>query len=214
MSAAVDLVRRSFPGSLIIENTPLSRRAMCSAFLTAMWGDREGWAAFAAGIDPYVDSSTGKYRHAKFEQFFYRWPTEADKAISDVQNMSNAGASDMYVSPMLRTARERKKATGAGGCWAWADLDGAMTEQRRDVIASFGADARVVNSGTGHHLYVKLDDWHTPDDIEAVNQTLAAALGGDHKWSNESLLRPPGTWNLKPRTFNGELPALVQAVTL
>jgi hypothetical protein len=41
---------------------------------------------------------------------------------------------------------------------------------------------------------------------------LRDALDADAKWSNESLLRPPGTFNQKPKVRQGEAPALVQVL--
>jgi hypothetical protein len=187
------------------------RGEMATRYTTAMWGQHQGIAAFAAGR-PFVDAS-GKYRHSEFGQRFYNWPADAKRCIAEQLDIC-ADGKDVYVNPMLRTAKRRQKDTGAGGRWAWVDLDGPLTDARKATLAGLGDACRLISSGTGHHAYVQLDEWRTWEQVETINQGLAHALDGDHKWSNESLLRLPGTFNLKPLILRNEEPRLVQAVTL
>jgi hypothetical protein len=175
-----------------------------------MWGDHDGLVCLGHGT-PYLDGD--KYRHRDFRQVFGVWPDQA-AWLADHALHQAAHGRDIYVTPMLRAERSRKKGTGAGGRWAWTDLDGPLTVERRAAIHAIGAAARVVSSGTGHHVYVELDDWYPLDVIEDTNRRLAAMLDGDHKWDDAAFLRLPGTFNLKPLIFHHRTPALVQVVTL
>jgi hypothetical protein len=202
---------RSLPGSLWTELPSDERRAMAMRYCKAMWGDREGVVALGIGSNPHAVG--GKLKHKPFAQEFAQWPRDIE-AIADRAIICASRRCDVYVSPMLRTDHRRLKVNGAGGRWAWADLDGPMTAERLALLRPLGDSVRIISSGTGHHAYFKLDEWRTPDEIEATNRALRDMLGGDAKWSNESLLRLPGTFNFKPSVFHGKPPALVQAVTL
>jgi len=200
-----------FPRSTWTELPSADRHTLAVRYMRAMWGDRRGVIAFAVGLEPF--SKNGKYSHKSFSQRFYNCPDDIELAATEAMQQA-AGGADVYVAPMLRLGRERKKDNGAGGRWAWADLDGPLDEGRLTILRSLGGSARVVSSGTGHHAYFRLDSWTEPDAIEATNKALRDVLGADAKWSNESLLRLPGTFNRKPLVFHGKSPALVQAVTL
>ena len=55
-----------------------------------------------------------------------------------------------------------------------------------------------------------------PEQHEALCRGLAATLGGDTKYSDNDLLRPPGTWNYKSAVDGGDptpVTALVVATT-
>jgi|GEM_PF-5939743 len=205
-----------FPGSRWVEEPADERAARVVRWCRFLWADRKGVAAMATGL-PYrkVNPGTGeiRYAHDDFTHHFFSWPSDTDRIGTTVVK-SNAAGLDVYMAPMLRTSRHRVKVNGAGGRVAWADLDGELTEQRRTLIRRLGDAARLVSSGTGHHLYVTLDDWKTPPEVEAINRALRDVLDGDAKWSNESLLRPPGSYSLKPLVMFQRTPALVQGVTL
>jgi hypothetical protein len=209
VSAAAVLA--AVPGSVVAEESSADRRRRAVNYMHALWRTQTGTIAIASGV-PHLDSQ-GRYKHADFGQMFGTYPDDIEVMTSRAIDLAAAGR-DVYVAPMLRTERERKKASGAGGSWAWCDMDGPLTEVRRAVIARLGDAVIVVSSGTGHHVYVRLDGWHSPEDVEAVNRSLVDALDGDAKWSNESLLRLPGTFNLKPLILRNEAPALVQGVRL
>ena len=53
-------------------------------------------------------------------------------------------------------------------------------------------------------MYVLLAWPVTPDQHEALCRGLAATLGGDAKYSDNDLLRPPGTWNYKSAVDGGD----------
>ena len=199
----------AFPGSTWVERPAAERVQMALGYMRGLWTGCEGIAAFAVGAEPKVER--GKYKHERFFQRFYEWPACADEAARWAITTA-ADRSDIYVCPMLRTERSRTKTTGAGGRWGWVDIDGPLTATRKAVLASLGDAVRVVSSGTGHHAYIDLGEMHTPEAVEDFNRSMVAVLRADAKWSNESLLRLPGTWNYKPVVFDRLRPALVQRI--
>jgi hypothetical protein len=205
-------MKAMFPGSTWAELPEVERFKMANAYMRGLWAGLEGVAAFAVAIDPYVDAA-GKYKHKRFTQHFFDWPAQGDLAISWAMS-AVVNAADVYVCPMLRVGRERRKANGRGGRWGWVDLDGPLDDGRRAVLAGLGSSVRLVSSGTGHHAYFDLGAVLEPDEVERFNREMVAVLGGDAKWSNESLLRLPGTFSHKPVVFDRLPPALVQRVTL
>ncbi len=207
-SHALETFRRADVPVVLVEAPPESRRRMAVQWARAMWADAVGVVALAHGR-PVVRN--GRYRHDGFTPEWFAWPDEADQWARRCIALAALGL-DVWTSPMLRSDRRRVKANGAGGRWAWADVDGPMTPERAAVLELLGDDVRVVASGTGHHVYVRLDGWHQPEVVEEANMALRDALDADAKWSNESLLRPPGTFNQKPKVRQGEAPALVQVL--
>ncbi|GAA2548148.1 AAA family ATPase [Pseudonocardia hydrocarbonoxydans] len=178
-----------------------------TTLLDVVFADERGFAALAFGHDGYYDEN-GKYDHRTWSEARYRWPAQRDELLRQLAQLAGAGERvDVYWCPALRTIDERRKHSAVDRLhFLWADLDGATTDEpllnKLDPIA--------VASGTdGHrHLYVPLDRPVTPAQHRRLNRALAARIGGDHKWSNEALLRLPGTLNHKsdPPTPVEQLP--------
>lgn len=89
-----------------------------------------------------------------------------------------------------------------------ADVDGDLDEQKVAQLGGF-----VVPGGTpGHgHVYVPLSWPVTPAQHEALCRGLSAHLGGDHKYADNDLLRPPGTFNYKTNVDGGNPTAVVMS---
>jgi hypothetical protein len=161
-------------------------------------GDRPGLVCVAFGREPYRNAKD-KYQHHSWSETRFEWPAERDKlARAIAQEIATGDPVDIYVCPAVRGswAKARRKGDALPPRVCWVDLDG----DPRDPELFDRLGAFVVASGQpGHrHVYVPLD---APIDLgthAALNKALAARLGGDAKWSDESLLRLPGTWNWKP----------------
>lgn len=179
------------------------------AFLGLLFGDRPGTVCLAFGRDPYR-SRDGKYKHRSWSERddkprtdLYRWPAERDRLLDDVAREMATGPVDTYFCPALRHAgaKGRRKGDALPAVWLWADLDG----QAKDPALLDRLGALIVRSGSDdhQHAYVALDAAALPYGgvpvavLERLNQALAKRLGGDAKWSDESLLRLPGTANRK-----------------
>lgn len=209
MSADRDLLR-AFPGSRFEDAPRADRLRWALGFTRALWGDHCGFACVGHG-EPYLEA--GMYRHHGFTQSFFEWPAASVELAEQMMTLASHGR-DVYVTPMLRAEKGRKKGSGAGAQWAWVDLDGPMTDDRLRVLRQLGDAVRVVSSGTGHHVYFRLDEWTPIGDVENTNRSLAAMLDGDSKWDDTSFLRPPGTYNRKPLLRGEGPPALVQVIEI
>jgi TusA-related sulfurtransferase len=174
-------------------------------FVETCCGDIEGWLCVAVGREPYRDDN-GKYKHHKWDEVAFRWPAEADKAIDYITRASALG--DVYTCPYPMKEMRRAKGQAARRVLIHADVDGDLDEAEVSRLGGF-----IVNSGSpGHgHVYVPLAWPVTPDQHEALCRGLAAHLGGDTKYSDNDLLRAPGTWNYKSKV-DGRDPNPVAAV--
>lgn len=178
------------------------------AYCDRLWGpEAKGWACLAAGHGPHLDDA-GKYRHARFEPTFIPWPVGVEKLVHWAA--SRAPHCDVYVTPMLRTERSRKKGTGGGSRWLWVDVDGEWTEERERRWSRFeGTGAFMVHSGRGRHLYVPAGRHLGVAEVEERNRKLCALFAGE-KWEENAFLRMPGTFNFKPLAAGGvEVPVRV-----
>lgn len=166
---------------------------MSTAYGELVLGDRPGFVALAFGHGPHRTES-GKYAHREWVEIRFDWPAEKDKLAAEVAHLQ-AERVDVYVCPAVRFTNDRRKGSALPPRVCWVDLDAEPADPDLwQTLAPF-----VVASGQpGHrHAYVPLT---RPVDLGTharLNKALAERLGGDHKWSDESLLRLPGTWNHK-----------------
>lgn len=162
-------------------------------WLHALHGEATGVVAIAFGRGGHVNDNGTYAFEGRFEQRFYQWPEHAQKIGADLNAAADA---DIYYAPMLRSSAARKKGNALPGHCLWADLD--RPPLRPDLLDQLCA--AIVQSGSdGHlHVYVPVAGDLDPAEIERLNRLLVTALGADAKWSDESLLRPPGTSNRKP----------------
>ena len=175
-----------------LEGGPGAAPSADDSFYRFVLGERAAVLAVAFGIDSYWNAE-GKYRHRRFEQRFYKWPTERDKLRRDVEATSGKRV-DVYACPALRYTRNRRKGSALPLGELWADLDSPTDNEFLTELNPF-----IVESGSeGHrHVYVPLTE---PVDLETWQQlqlSLRHRLGGDAKIADNDLLRLPGTWNHK-----------------
>jgi hypothetical protein len=177
-----------------------ARAAAAALWMARLWGDRDGHACLCVGLDGHL--TTGGYEFGRFTQSFHRWPAGRHRLLA--QAMAAAGQADVYVGVLLRTRPSRRSGTAQPGRVAWADVDGAWTAQRARALGRLqGRPTWQVQSGTGRHVYLPLDDLEPPERLEGWNRRLAALLEADRGWSETKLLRLPGTYNHKPRATGG-----------
>jgi len=168
-------------------------------YLDVVFGDRAGFVAVAIGTRPRWDQN--RYRHDDWVELQYQWPSQRDKLLRDIeQQLATGDPADFYINPALRLTPARNGAGGKAGSnaapisWLWADDDhGADVDKvkaLRPLVVASGRD--------GHqHLYVALAQPVPVGTHKLLNRALAEHLGGDSKWSDEALLRMPGTLNCK-----------------
>ena len=161
-------------------------------------GDAQGWLCMAVGLKPYRDEN-GKYQHDKWSEVAFRWPQEADNALTYIAKSGPLG--DVYACPYPMREPHRAKGNAGQHVLVHADVDRDLDDEEVAQLGGF-----IVRSGSpGHgHVYVPLAWPVTPDQHEALCRGLAATLGGDAKYSDNDLLRPPGTWNYKSAVDGGD----------
>ena len=121
--------------------------------------------------------------------------------LADVAREIAVAPVDVYVCPAVRHtgARARRKGDALPPLVCWVDLDREPADPALlAMLRRLGAFT--VRSGTRAHRHVYLP-LTRPVDLAThalLNQALAARLAGDAKWSDETLLRLPGTPNWKP----------------
>lgn len=164
-----------------------------TAFLDAMFGTDEGYVHTAVGIDPYLNDNC-KYTHKDFKQRAVKWPEGRDETIKAFAGAD--GAYDIYLAPYLSQSQKREKGFGKRDK-AHADYDG----HNLDIAEVERLGGFAVESGTrGHaHVHIPLTHAVTPAQHDALCRALGQHLGdSDAKFSDNDLLRPPGTLNYKP----------------
>ncbi len=176
-----------------------------TTYLDAVIGSTEGHLCVAVGLKPHRDEN-GKYRHHSWSEVSFTWPRDRHKAAEYVAKSATLG--DAYICPYLMREPKRAKGNAAQRVLVHADVDQELDEQAVKELGGF-----IVRSGSaGHgHVYVPLTWPVTPEQHEALCRGLAAKLGGDHKYADNDLLRPPGTLNRKSEVDGGE-PSPVEAV--
>lgn len=177
-----------------------------TAYVDVVLGTRAGFLAVAYGHDPYHDEHR-RYKHRQWTERRYPWPGGREALHTDVSRLFAAGErTDVYVCPAVRFTDDRRKGSALPPMVCWADLDGPATDEA--LLCTL--DPLVVQSGSaGHrHLYLPLVRAVDLGAHARLNRALAQALGADAKWSDEALLRLPGTLNHKtdPPTVVTPLP--------
>lgn len=182
------------------------------AFLDGIFGRERGFVSTPVGRRPFYNEH-GTYEFRRWENsVFWRWPREADDLIDFVLGMSDQA--DVYICPVLLSSPDRKEPCCLPARYAWADLDWPWSQERIEKVGELlAAGSFLVDSGTGAHLYVALDDEVPATQLKAINKGLARHLDGDNKFSPSSVLRPPGSYNHKALPLGG-VPLPVQVVGL
>ena len=177
------------------------RAAAAALWMARLWGNRDGHACLCVGVDGHLGQG-GRYEFRRFSQCFHRWPVGRHRLLA--QAMAAADQADVYVGVLLRSGPSRRAGTAQLGRVAWADVDGPWTTQRTAALDRLGGwPTWQVQSGSGRHLYLPLEDLEPPERLEGWNRRLAALLDADSGWSQTKLLRLPGTYNHKPRAAGG-----------
>ena len=164
-------------------------------FLDLVLGEHTGYLALAVGHARRTDDGDFD-RHDPWREIRYAWPAERAKALAFVDKaLARDAPLDVYFTPAVRTTDARRKGDAVAPSCCWVDLDTAPEDKQllkrlRPVVVRSGSAGRA-------HLYVPLTEPVDVTTLTRLNKALAHHLGGDKKWSDESLLRVPGTANHK-----------------
>jgi AAA domain-containing protein len=178
------------------------RRTQAQRWTGAVWGKQFGYFLSAYGIGGHFDDQ-GKYEFKSFHQRPGRWPDDRDRFLNEA--LERAERDDVFVAPYLRSVPDRKKGSALPSDVLYADLDEAPDGQLMTPggVLLLGPGGLLVSSGLGRHVYARLPEELEPDELEVLNRHLAFALGADAGWSENKVLRLPGTFNHKPRARGG-----------
>jgi len=165
--------------------------ATTSATLTLwqhIYGEQTGYLCLFSGHR----AAPGQQGIDDPRQEWYRWPSDAGRAESDLLRLSAMGR-ETYTCAHLLTERVRSAKTAAPVWTLYADLDGAP------VPATFPQPTALVESSPERHQgYWRLSRGLPPDQAEALNQRLTKAIGADPSgYDLTQVLRPPGTTSYK-----------------
>ena len=175
------------------------RVAAAMLWMARLWGDQAGYACLCTGHGGHQDAG-GHYAFTSFRQSFHHWPAGRRTLLR--QAMVAADHVDVYVGVLLRARPQRRAGSALPGQVAWADVDGPWTTQRAAALSRLaGRPVWQVQSGSGRHVYLPLDEPEPPQRLEGWNRRLGALLQADAGWSETKVLRLPGTYNHKPRTL-------------
>lgn len=132
--------------------------------------------------------------------------------VFDYFSKFNAAKTHMFVCPAPRPAgARRKKGTAALSHVIWSDFDASPERPELIVPDKLRDHTRLVPSGRpgNFHVYVPLSrPVRKPENISLLNWLLTKAIHGDAKWSDDSLLRLPGSINPKTGARVGPIPAV------
>ena len=121
--------------------------------------------------------------------------------------LRNSASIDTYICPYVLAGPEREKGGAVARMLAHCDGDDGVDLAKAEALPGVFA----VGSGTqGHaHVYAGLTRSVLPHQHEALCKGLGHYLGAkDPKFSDNDVLRPPRTWNFKPRADDNCAPPL------
>lgn len=155
------------------------------------------------------------FEHAPSGSFFYgarivkqikkAYPKFYDDSallLADAKAHSESDLADFYFSPAFyfrKTKAIKSNVRGAGV--VWVDIDGGDFpdfEQEPNFV--------IETSPEHFHCYWLLGGMRKPDEIEAINRSLAYQYNTDKSgWDGTQLLRPPGSYNRKRDNFRSRI---------
>jgi putative DNA primase/helicase len=175
-----------------------------AVWMARIWGSRQGFAGVHLGQGGHYPDG-GAYDFTRFESRWFRWPGELAAALELI--VGACAQADVFAGVLLRSGRSRRAGNALAGRVCWADVDGDWTPERAQAVSQLRASGLTVwqvSSGSGgRHVYVVPGMLLPPDQLEGYNRRLAAFLDADAGWSETKVLRPPGTFNHKPRARGG-----------
>jgi len=169
-------------------------------YLADVVGGAQGWVFLAFGVGPYRNAS-GKIRFRFWEEGPFAWPREAGYVLALLREFSEWF--DAYICPYVLSGPKRTKGTSVARMVVHCDGDKGLNRAKARTIRG----VIIVGSGTpGHaHIHVLLTRSVPPHQHEALCKGLAVYVGAkDPKFSDNDVLRVPGSWNHKPVLDGGQ----------
>ena len=162
-------------------------RSDTGRFLDALFGSTEGVAWISAK----------KLPSGKWLQGHGRWPAARKGMLATIEQYDATGH-EVYMCTTLRRpgTTDRQQGQAVELRWLHVDLDGPTIDP---ALYEKLAPMRVASGSPGHeHVYIRLTEPIGPPRWKALQGALDQRLGGDHKISDNDVLRVPGTHHRKP----------------
>lgn len=124
--------------------------------------------------------------------------------IIDAVKTVDLSANSVFICPAPRNpeSTSRKDMDAAPCPVVWVDYDAQKTYKPfpKTLVKALKPYLTTIQSGSlnNFHGYIKLAKRVNCRNLRILNFAFAEALGGDNKWSDNALLRLPGTFNPKP----------------
>jgi hypothetical protein len=182
---------------------------------------RRGFPIQIVTIDPDLPSGSP----GKMDARIFQTEEPAQKWIAAQNSQKrNAYFTVNELRPSAVFNRKAAKADIQAMTWAHVDIDPISGETPRQAKERALADLRkftlrpsvVIDSGGGVQAFWRLKEPvvinGNLDELELVNKSLELALGGDHCWNIDRIMRVPGTinWPDEKKRSKGRVPALAK----
>ncbi len=159
----------------------------------------------AGGFGPFINAN-GKYQFRNFWSDSFYWPDPEINTFIDFL-LRESEEVDIYVCPYLMREDRRAKGMAVDHRLLHSDIDREPFDSTKaEKLDSIGGFAIESGSPDHVHAYVPLSESVSVEQHEALCIGLGNYLGGADpgKHTDENVLRPPGTFNHKPRVFDRE----------
>lgn len=166
-------------------------------YLQYLYGPHTGYVHLTVGRDPYLTDS-GRYAHRTWEEHSFLYPAGLDDIIDLADEIGDTA--DVYHRPYVGRSTQRRKGTGYDDK-LHSDIDGNLDPDRIHELG--GTVIWSGGSPTNGYGIIPLTEVLDNPDHTALNKAYVRALGADSKFTDENVIRLPGTWNLKS-TMRGE----------
>jgi hypothetical protein len=158
-------------------------------FLSFLFEGQTGYV-YSPLMSPKVNPLT---KERDVTQKFFYWPAEREALHSWIEASSEIG--NIYISPSIYREQDAHKKFFKSSKVAWVEYDG-------NTVPNLGGlptpDCIIQSSTASHqHIYWRLADGLSSDQIEEINKRISRHLGADAGWNINKVLRPPGTKNHK-----------------
>jgi hypothetical protein len=172
-------------------------------YFDAVFRDTTGWLQIAFGFEPHINKA-GKYSHRRFDTIGAHWPDEVTDDLTSYLS-SKSEEIDIWVCPYLMTHNQRTKGESVSRLTVHADIDREPFDSAKAETLTVMGGFAIASGSHGHaHAYLPLTRSVSVEQHQALCIGLGEHIGGADpgKHSDNDLLRPPGTHNLKATVFD------------
>jgi hypothetical protein len=194
------------------EHAGPDRAGLLRGYAEVLYGGCEGFVVAGCGQESYIKPS-GKVGYHNFVEHEFKLPDERQDLIT--YTLEESENYDIWWTPNLseNPTRRMEERRSLPSVYGWGDLDGASDEDLAELDHLLEHGGFTVRSAGGErnlHPYIRLSEAAGPESLAEINRRIASHLHGDITPAMlNGYLRPPGTYNHKPRVLGNGKPVLV-----